>query len=262
VRTALKAAPSATTNTAQITQSNTDVTQEFALAFNLDSPDDITVVSNSVSTHQNNQIGISPTQLHRTPTDILQSNSNETVQIAIAVNDRSAGATAIASNINFTEQVNLIALLGTDAVEMDDGSIVRINTNTTLQFDLAVNLDSPGALAKATSTNTTLQANRGPFIGGHASGSNDTVQISLALDIESPGALAVAAGRNATVQIGGGHGGVMKDISLTHGDLPFGGIHHNSAGESAVTAQILAGIGGLSFLPSADADQIMAALLT
>jgi hypothetical protein len=64
------------------------------------------------------------------------------------------------------------------------------------------------------------------------------------------------------VQIGGGHGGVMKDISLTHGDLPFGGIHHNSAGESAVTAQILAGIGGLSFLPSADADQIMAALLT
>jgi hypothetical protein len=62
---------------------------------------------------------------------------------------------------------------------MDDGSIVRINTNTTLQFDLAVNLDSPGALAKATSTNTTLQANRGPFIGGHASGSNDTVQISL-----------------------------------------------------------------------------------
>jgi hypothetical protein len=261
VRTSLKAAPSTTTNTDQITQSNTEVTQEFALAFNLDSPDDITIVSNSVSTHQKNQVGIGPTQLHGTPTDILQSNSNETVQIAIAVNDHSAGATAIASNIDFTEQVNLIALLGTDAVEMDDGSIVRINTNTTFQFDFAVNLDSTGAVAKATSTNSTLQVNRGPFIHGNASGSNDTVQISLALDIDSPGALAIAVGRNATIQIGGGHGGVMKDISLTHGDLPFGGIHHNSLGESAAAAQILTGIGALSFLPSADAAQIMAALL-
>src|SRR5690349_18312480 len=137
--------------TARVTQSNTNVTHQFALAYNLDSPDAVTTASNSISTDQRNQIPDDPTQLSGTPTDILQSNSNETVQIAIAVNDHSAGATAIASNISFTEQVNLIALLGTNVLETDDGSIVRINTNTTLQFDLAVNLDSPDALAKATS---------------------------------------------------------------------------------------------------------------
>jgi hypothetical protein len=261
VRIPLKATHPATPDTAPLTQSNTNAIQQLALAYNLDSPDVVTTASNSISTDQKNQIGSDPTQLPGTPTDILQSNSNETVQIAIAVNDHSAGAAAIASNINFTEQVNLIALLGTSALEMDDGSIARINTNTTLQFDLAVNLDSPDALAKATSTNITLQANLGPFIGGHASGSNHAVQISLALDIDSPGALAIAVGRNTTVQIGGGHGGVMSDISLSLADLPSGGIHYNSVGESAVAAQMLAGIGGLSFLPSADAAQIMAALL-
>jgi hypothetical protein len=261
VRTPLKATHPATPDTDPLTQSNTNVVQQFTLAYNLDDPDVVTTAINSISTDQTNQIGSGPTPLPSTPTDILQSNSNETVQIAIAVNDHSAGSAAIASNINFTEQVNLIALLGTDALEMDDGSIARINTNTTLQFDLAVNLDSPDALAKATSTNTTVQANLGPFIRGHASGSNDTVQISLALDIDSPGALAIALGRNTTVQIGGGHGGVMRDISLSHADLPNGGIHHNSIGESVVAGQVLAGIGGLSFLPSADAAQIMAALL-
>jgi hypothetical protein len=53
----------------------------------------------------------------------------------------------------------------------------------------------------------------------------------------------------------------MTDISLSHADLPSGGIHHNSVGESAVAAQILGGAGGLSFLPSADAAQIITALL-
>jgi hypothetical protein len=245
----------------KVVQSNTNATEQFALAYNLDSPDVSATARNSISTYQENQIGSDPTPLPGLPADILQSNSNETVQIAIAVNDHSDGATAIASNIDFTAQVNLIALLGTDALEMDDGSIVRINANTTLQLDLAVNLDSAHALAKATSTNRTFQANLGPFIGGQASGSNDTVQISAALDIDSPDALAFAFGRNAAVQIGGGHGGVMRDISLSHADLPSGGIHHNSGNEAAVVARMLTSIGGLSFLPSSDAAQIMAALL-
>jgi hypothetical protein len=250
-----------TVPTVTTVQSNTSATQQFALASNLDSPDVVTTASNSASIAQINQIGSDPTQLPGPPTDILQSNSNETAQIAIAVNDHSDGATAIACNIDYTEQVNLIALLGTDALEMDDGSIVRINSNTTLQFDLAVNLDSPDALAKATSTNTTFQANLGPFIGGSASGSNDTVQISLALDIDSPGAMATAVGSNTTAQIGGGDGGVMMDINLSYADLPSGGINYNTVGESALAAQILAGIGGLSFLPSDDAARVTAALL-
>ena len=62
------------------------------------------------------------------------------------------------------------------------------------------------------------------------------------------------------MQIGGGYGGVMRDISLSYGDLPSGGINCNSVGESRLAAQILAGVGGLSFLPSADAAQITAAL--
>ena len=97
---------------------------------------------------------------------------------------------------------------------MDDGSIARIDTNTTLEFDLAINFESPDALAQATSTNTTIQANLGGF-GGHASGTNQTAQVSVGLDIDSPDALATAIGRNTTVQIGGGYGGVMRDISLS-----------------------------------------------
>jgi hypothetical protein len=254
-KVAHSAIPGDDTDTDTLTQSNANATQQVALAYNLDSPDAVTTASNSATTDQSNQIG---TQLPGTPPDIFQSNSNETVQIAIAVNDHSAGAQAIASNFNFTEQVNLIGLLGTDALEMDDGSIARINANTTLQFDLAINFDSPDALAEATSTNTTIQANLGG--SGYASGSNQTVQIGLGLDIDSPNALAIAIGRNTTVQIGGGHGGVMSDISLSYADLPGGGCNYNSVGESRVAAQILAGIGGLSFLPSADAAQIMAVL--
>jgi hypothetical protein len=53
----------------------------------------------------------------------------------------------------------------------------------------------------------------------------------------------------------------MMDINLSYADLPSGGINYNSVGESALAAQILAGIGGLSFLPSDDAARVMAALL-
>lgn len=250
------------------TQSNDNTTAQLTLAYNFDSPDAVATASNSISTDQYNQIGSDPTpspggQPDTMPAGTIQSNSNETVQIAIAANDHSDGATASASNINVTAQVNLSGLLGTNALETDDGSIARINANTTLQFDLAVNLDSPDALAVATSTNTTTQANLGGFLGGNASDSNQTVQVSLGLNIDSPDALAIAGGSNTTVQIGGDHGGVMSDISLSPADLPGGGSNcsdYNSVGASAVAAQILAGSGGLSVLPSANAAQIMAAL--
>lgn len=255
-------------DTDPLTQSNDNTTQQLALASNFDSPDAVATASNSISTDQCNQIGSDPTQLpsgqpDTMPAGTIQSNSNETVQIAIAANDHSDGATASASNSNLTAQVNLIGLLGTNALETDDGSIATINANTTLQYDLAVNLDSPDAQAVATSTNATTQANFGGFLGGEASDSNQTVQISLGLNIDSPDAQAIASGSNTTVQISSDHGGVMSDISLSPADLPGGDSSCgdcNSVGDSAVAAQILAGSGGLSFLPSADAAQIMAAL--
>jgi hypothetical protein len=251
--------------TYSLTQSNENTTHQLALAYNFDSPDAVATASNSSSTDQFHQIGSDPTQLpggrrDAMPAGTIQSNSNETVQIAIAANDHSEGATAGASNINLTAQVNLIDLLGTNALKTDDGSNAQINSNTTLQFDLAINLDSPDALAVATSTNTTTQANIGGLLGGDASDSNHTVQVSLGLNIDSPGARAIASSSSTTVEIGGDHGSVMSDISLSPADLPGGGSNYNSVNASAVSAQILAGSGALSLLPATDAAQIMAAL--
>jgi hypothetical protein len=75
----VSATPGDDTDTDPTTQLNTNTTQQFALAYNLDSSDDVTTASNDASIDQSNQIG---TLLPGTVPDIIQSNSNETVQMA------------------------------------------------------------------------------------------------------------------------------------------------------------------------------------
>jgi hypothetical protein len=216
-----------------VTQMNTNTTQQIAKAVNIDNPDTISIATNTNSTEQIilNQI----LQSDLTPLDygIIETNGNTTLQFAIAVNYDSPGATAIATNINFTEQVN-----GLTAAAPHGGTIIQVNDNSTVEIDIALNIDSPDAVAIAGNGNITEQVN-GLTTGSTSHGnvvqlnSNTTIQFGIALDINSPGAIALAGNINASIQenlLGTLLQGV--DLSLTDLGLPgfISGI--NGAGPS------------------------------
>jgi hypothetical protein len=99
-----------------ITQINTNTTQQTAFAVNIDSPNTISIATNTSSTEQINlQSGSIGTPSGYGTT---QTNHNTTIQFVIAVNYDSPGATAIATNINFTEQVNGLRASGLVARRM------------------------------------------------------------------------------------------------------------------------------------------------
>jgi hypothetical protein len=231
-----------------VTQMNTNTVQQIARAVNIDSPNTISIATNTNSTEQINldqiilQNGLTGTRLDY---GTIEANDNTTLQLAIAVNYDSPGATAIATNFSFTEQVN-----GFTAGAPHGGIITQVNDNSTVEIAFALNLDSPDAVAVAGNANVTEQVNG--LTGGQAGNgnvvqvnSNTTIQFGIALDINSPGAIALASNSNTSIQenlLGTllyGVGLSLADLGLpsfisgTDGAGPsFGVDHHepNSAG--------------------------------
>ena len=156
-----------------VTQMNTNTTQQIARALNIDSPNTISIATNTNSTEQINldqiilQNGLTGTRLDY---GTIEANDNTTLQFAIAVNYDSPGATAIATNFNFTEQVN-----GFTAGAPHGGIITQVNDNSTAEIDIALNIDSPDAVAVAGNVNVTEQVNG--LTGGQAQ-NGDVVQVN------------------------------------------------------------------------------------
>jgi hypothetical protein len=186
-----------------VTQMNTNTTQQIAKAVNIDNPNTISIATNTNSTEQIILSQILQNDLTNTLLDYgtIEANNNTTLQFAIAVNYDSPGSTAIATNVNFTEQVN-----GLTAGAPHGGTLTQVNHNSTVEIDIALNIDSPDAVAIAGNGNVTEQVN-GLTTGGTAPNgnvvqlnSNTTIQFGIALDINSPGAIALASSSNTTIQ--------------------------------------------------------------
>jgi hypothetical protein len=75
-----------------------------------------------------------------------------------------------------------------------------------VQIDIALNIDSPDAVAIAGNSSVTEQANELTTGGTSQNGNvvqvntNTTVQFGIALDIDSPGAIALAGNSSTTIQ--------------------------------------------------------------
>lgn len=184
-----------------VTQMNTNTTQQIARAVNINSPSTSSIAINTSSIEQINLQNGSPAT-HSNYGIITQANHSTTLQIAIAVNDNSPGATATATNTSFIEQVNGLTAGGT----RNGGTVTQVNNNSTVQIDIALNIDSPNAVAIAGNSNVTNQLNGLTTRGAAQNGdvvqvnSNTTIEFGIALDLNSPGAVALASNSNSSIQ--------------------------------------------------------------
>jgi hypothetical protein len=114
-----------------------------------------------------------------------------------------------------------------------------MNDNTTVQIDIALNIDSPNAVAIANNSNVTEQTNAlaisGTFPNGSLSqvNSNTTIQFGIALDINSPGAVALATNSDITIQ-GNLLGTMLYGVGLSLADLGLPGFISDTNGANAL----------------------------
>ena len=92
-----------------------------------------------------------------------------------------------------------------------------------MQIDLALNIDSPNAVAIAGSSNVTEQTNALAINGTFPNissqlNSNTTIQFGIAIDINSPGAVELTPSSNITIQ-SNSIGTVLGGVGLGLADL-------------------------------------------
>jgi hypothetical protein len=193
--------------------------------------------------------------------DVMQENTDFSIQVDLALNYDSPGATAIASSSIVTSQLNFLAAGNVG----QRGNVSQTNNNINIQIDLAVDINSPNAVATADSSDAKTQSNELSMVGGLTSGnivklnSSQTIQFGVTLNINSPGAVENVSS-DATIFQADSISMLPKGVELMLADLGVPGFASGGTGAvgSSTLVQHEPDLGSLAaLLPIGDLMDVM-----